>query len=583
MLNINLFNDPTPSGIINQRLVVHALNVLEYTDLNEAEKIDIRDLVLYIGIKLVAVWRHLENYKAIEDILIKDAKNSTSIEKQAIKHVRYEQNLFLELDEFLVQLKSALDYLVKIPRAVVGRNVWSLTTFGKKGDTVIKALKGSLPEKYADKAKLIEEKVVQKHLDWLADTINARDMINHYLHGGLDIKGFMVMKIIENGNEKIHVPMRTDDLTLRAYMEIAWVNLFKLTEDFIISFLALRLQVKYSLLHTLSDHTSVKSPWKIMPTQNYEALIATEGWENQVDTIHCLTEYRDVLTNELVSEKRTILLAIPCKDGLVICADKKLNMSLGSSIIEDAVKIYRLSSHIAFGVIGKSIFYDPLNPSKVLYSAEEVVKSFFANKKYVPDDWSDFARTMTQSFYDFAGKLPSTYILSGGLPPEHFIFHVVFWYLKPDRKLGAYTFSLQYIREIGMLHPYRMEEPPEIFEVGRAIVKGNVHLIDEIKNGSDSRFDELRNDPGIKRFFLESTPASEVTMEEAIAIANKIIKLSRTMTWELKPIKEEAGLEEKTDCAIIHRQTGFKFLSEKTTNPISTVRKPIKRKKKQRR
>lgn len=56
--------------------------------------------------KLGAVWRHLSTYKTIEDKLIKEAQRSTSIEKQTIRHIQYEQDLFLELDEFLVQLKA---------------------------------------------------------------------------------------------------------------------------------------------------------------------------------------------------------------------------------------------------------------------------------------------------------------------------------------------------------------------------------------------------------------------------------------------------------------------------------------------
>lgn len=183
MIVLNLFNDATPTGIINQRLVTHVVRLYAYTDLTEEEKKDLSDLLYFVGMKLVAVWRHLNNYKSIEDRLIKQAQRSTSIEKQAIKHIRYEQDLFLELDEFLVQLKSSLDYLVRIPRAIVGRNVWSLSMFHKKGAAVVNALKGSLPDKYKEKAKIIEDNVVQ-HLPWLADTINARDMINHYLHGG---------------------------------------------------------------------------------------------------------------------------------------------------------------------------------------------------------------------------------------------------------------------------------------------------------------------------------------------------------------------------------------------------------------
>lgn len=365
-------------------------------------------------------------------------------------------------------------------------------------------------------------------------------------------------------------------------MEIAWANLFKLTEDFIISFLALRLIPGYSFLHTLADHTSVKSPWKVMTTTDYEKLVATEDWESKAGEVRCLTEYREVLTNQLVSERRTIIVSVPCKEGLVICADQKLSMTVGDSTIHDAVKIHRLSPHVAFGVVGNSIFCDPFNPSKVLYSVENVVKAFFTGRKYIPEDWSDFAKTVTDSFAEFAGNVPQTHIVLGGPPPDHFIFDIGFWYLTPDGELGTYTFSLQFIREIGRVHPFRMEAPAETFETARASAWGNGAILDEIRNGSDSRFDELRNDPELRRFVAEEPLASEVTTEEAVSAANKIIKVSRSMTPALEPIKEAAELEEKTDCAIIHRKTGFKWLSQNHAPPPPPTRKASHKKKKRR-
>jgi hypothetical protein len=406
-------------------------------------------------------------------------------------------------------------------------------------------------------------------------------MINHYLKGGLDFRGFVVVKAIEDGKEKIHVPMRSEDLTVRSYIEIAWANLFKLTEDFIISFLALRLQPDYSFLHVPTEHTSVKSPWKVMTTADYEELTATEGWQSNASAVRCLTEYRPVLTNELVSERRTIVIAIPCKEGLVICADQKLSMLVGDSILHDAVKIQRLGTHAAFGVVGNSIFYDPFNPSKVLYSAENVVKEFFVGKKYISDYWPQFAKILSKSFISYLENLPTTYIVLSGPSPGNIIFHIAFWYLKSDGRLGACTFSLEFIREIGLVQAFKLEESDQTFEIGRAFAWGNIRLFDEIKNGSDGRFEELRNDPELSRLLVEDPAASEVTLEEALSTANKFIRISRSMTAMLEPIKEAPNVEEKTDCAIISPHTGFKWLSE---NPSSSpTRKPARKTKKRRR
>lgn len=71
-----------------------------------------------------------------------------------------------------------------------------------------------------------------------------------------------------------------------------------------------------------------------------------------------------------------------------------------------------------------------------------------------------------------------------------------------DGRLGTYTFSVQYVREIGRLHPIRMEAPAETFETARPSAWGNVRLFDELTNGGDRRFDELRNAPEVRRVLV---------------------------------------------------------------------------------
>jgi len=61
-------------------------------------------------------------------------ENSPPLEKLDIQHIIYSQDLFLEVDEFVVQVTSTLDYLAKLPLAIIGKNNWPyLRTFGSKG------------------------------------------------------------------------------------------------------------------------------------------------------------------------------------------------------------------------------------------------------------------------------------------------------------------------------------------------------------------------------------------------------------------------------------------------------------------
>jgi hypothetical protein len=191
-----IFNDPTPDGYINLRYVTHMLNIAEsHTDLSSDEFLEFVKHLLFVGKKLVATWRHLHNYAQLENNLVEAERVKPPIETLDFQHVSYSQDLFIEVDEFLVQLKSTLDYLAKLPIAIIGKKNWPyLRTFGDKGGAVIKALKNNVPKKWEKQSAMIAEIVLEEHRPWLEMAIAARDKINHFKDGGLDYEGFLVAK-----------------------------------------------------------------------------------------------------------------------------------------------------------------------------------------------------------------------------------------------------------------------------------------------------------------------------------------------------------------------------------------------------
>src|SRR5438552_3416221 len=99
-----LFNDPTPDGFINLRYVIHMVGIAQnYTDFSDAEFDEFVKHLLLVAKKLVATWSHMNRYIQIEDALIAAEEKNPPIETLDIQHISYSQDLFLELDEFLVQ------------------------------------------------------------------------------------------------------------------------------------------------------------------------------------------------------------------------------------------------------------------------------------------------------------------------------------------------------------------------------------------------------------------------------------------------------------------------------------------------
>jgi len=273
---IDLFHDPTPDGLINQRYLLTMMRLAELSDMTPDEGQRFMNILLLVSKKLVATWKHYNAYVTLEDSLIKEAEAGPAIESQSVQRVSYSQDLFLEMDEFLYQVKSTLDYMVKLPVPLVGRG-WNISTFGEKGGAVRKALKRNLPTKFASSAKLIEEQALDMHRGWLEMIIEARDRLVHFLEGGASFEAMLVIKMMKEGKEVVHVPLWDENTTMRHVMEVTFHNLLKMVEDFTAGFLTLRIREGINLVHIPVKTFSVESPWKAVTPEQMSRIKGIEA------------------------------------------------------------------------------------------------------------------------------------------------------------------------------------------------------------------------------------------------------------------------------------------------------------------
>jgi hypothetical protein len=266
-----VFNDPTPGSIILNRIDRPAITVASnYTDLADEDAGDFADLVTLISRKMVSVWKHLQEYHAVETDL------RQRFGDPSMKHHVYSQELFEEFDVFVVQIKSTLDHLVKVMRPMLGRNKWTMHTFSGKGETVLASLQRNTPRKHAGIVKSMEHFLFNdRHKMWLADIIDSRDRTNHCQEGGLKIEKFAVFR---NPDGTIHVPIWSSDQTLGHAMDAVWNNFFHFVEDFVMLALQFRMRVdEFSLFRKEEPLTSPKSSWAVLSKADGEKLIASLG------------------------------------------------------------------------------------------------------------------------------------------------------------------------------------------------------------------------------------------------------------------------------------------------------------------
>jgi len=265
MLLEQVFDDPTNGRIINNRFFNGIFLILTKAALDDAGKEQLFRLLVLVAKKLIGVHGHIERFQTRQ---VDEVSRVESLSEANHHNTRIlSDDLFLEFDGFLVQVKSTLDYLVKVPQPIVGRKHWSLATFGEKGDKVVKAL-ANLPKQFQSRAKRFDIALVKQQKPWLQDTIDARDKINHFLDGGVDYRVFCVFKDLTTGS--VHVPMWSPDQTVLEFMTITWSNLFRLCEDFFGLFLSLRLPDHLSVFRDNEPFPSSNSPWKLVARHHFE-------------------------------------------------------------------------------------------------------------------------------------------------------------------------------------------------------------------------------------------------------------------------------------------------------------------------
>jgi hypothetical protein len=217
--------------------------------LTDKQKNDFFNALLLQAKKLLSLWIHYDRFRKEEEKLKASAPVFDSAIHPGPQLITYSQELFMEFDEYLVQYKSSLDYLAKLPGSLLGRDKWNPRSFGEKGERIVRMLKSALPKEKKKQATDFEEFIFEKHKVDIQMIVDVRDKINHLVDGGISFKNFAVYGLRENGVVTYKCPMWSHDQCVSEFMRVAFYNHLKFCEDFIVFFLGLYLQPGFGFFH----------------------------------------------------------------------------------------------------------------------------------------------------------------------------------------------------------------------------------------------------------------------------------------------------------------------------------------------
>lgn len=260
----------------------------------------------------------------------------------------------------------------------------------------------------------------------------------------------------------------------------------------------------------------------------------------------------------------TLIVVVPCQEGLVICADR-LGTNAKAGTTTEIQKLFQIGPAAAFAATGTTTLQD-LNDDSFQYDVCKIIDEFFREQQF---DYKSplaqaLAKHLTNRFNNFFWKfthLPLPKLIVEDKEYRHF-FRLIFCYLDGNESAKVNVGDFFYDSEIEQfklgINPVTEDELKGI----APMVFGDRVVFDELRNQTDKRFDKARNDPTIKRFITGKAAAGEVTEKEALQFAKKLILISSKMTPVISGKPTTIG--EVVDCGIIRIGKGFEWICQRS-------------------
>lgn len=228
---------------INGRLYYQARELLAFYDFYNPKSIEkdrFLGALLDVMVKIFAMKYHMNNYRYHESQCIKQIKQKC----KANSHESMQADtLLFELEAFMFQMKSALDFTMKLLEALYPKR-FKTHTFGDKGDDLIKGLQQFSKDKSAKKGIIdtLIEMIKNDQIAWLNQSIKFRDSLSHYkTHSGYSYR------CVKKGKEIKTYPPRIARLTVSSYLQMTYSNCLEFIQDFMCLVIGLKLPGKFGI------------------------------------------------------------------------------------------------------------------------------------------------------------------------------------------------------------------------------------------------------------------------------------------------------------------------------------------------
>jgi len=254
-------------------------------------------------------------------------------------------------------------------------------------------------------------------------------------------------------------------------------------------------------------------------------------------------------------QKGTLVLIVPCDEGILVCADKRIyRPSSGND--DNFEKIIKVDTYNGFAIVGAPIVWR--NKIKIFdvfnYLNERLRKEKISDSTAF---WNNLMSSIRSEYINSVLNAPYSDWPESQYPQKNYILFEVVFFHYDDRNNPK--MSLLQFRYIKQMNPIVEVNVYDLSVKGSFSAFGSGHVILELQNGNKTEFDYLRNDPRLNKILKNKVAATELNLEDAIYFCTQMIMASHNMYNLVSEIDAHIG---PTYDLLLLGRNGLKYLNK---------------------
>lgn len=304
----------------------------------------------------------------------------------------------------------------------------------------------------------------------------------------------------------------------------------------------------------------------------------------------------------------TLIVAVPTRDGLIVCADKRVHFKQGNGIgntvteynDDSIVKVRQLGKHVMFAIAGLTRFKEgspkisfvPTTNTSILGSTTSLTSLTSSTLRLQIIDSETNLHRVIQDYYKYhdLDKIENSWNglgweLKSKIAPiekkasnEDLFFQIPVFYLDSAGHLKGRLFQRVLYSQTMTYEVYSEPYSDSTFTIAKPLLFGSPELFEELRKDQNDDFNHLRDEPVLLPFLSEPWSVRDVSKQMAIKFAKTLIEATHRFGKRLKP-NTEVSLE--CDCMILEPGVGAREITqsdEAVTLQEDVNQKPKKKK-----